>query len=71
VASFTAKLMLLVMQTDQRRQMAERAAADARQYDIHRTAAIVLEQYEALVARAQRPMRRWSGLAQSMRNILP
>jgi 1,2-diacylglycerol 3-alpha-glucosyltransferase len=71
VAAFTAKLMLLVMNTGMRRQMAERAATDARQYDIHRTAGLVLEQYEALVARARRPMRRWSGLAQSVRNILP
>jgi putative endonuclease len=28
---------------------------------------MVLEQYEALVARAQRPMRRWSGVAQSVK----
>jgi glycosyltransferase involved in cell wall biosynthesis len=71
VAAFTAKLMLLVTNTEARRQMAARAAEDAKQYDIQRTAAVVLEQYEALVAQRVRPMRRWSGLAQRMKNMLP
>jgi 1,2-diacylglycerol 3-alpha-glucosyltransferase len=71
VAAFTAKLMLLVMQPDFRRQLAARAAADASQYDIHRTAAVVMAQYEALVAQSVRPMRRWSGVAQQVRKMLP
>ena len=71
VAAFTAKLMLLVMQRDLRLKLAAQAAEDAEQYDIQRTAAVVLQQYEQLVARSARPMRRWSGLAQRVRHILP
>lgn len=70
VAAFTAKLMLLVMNTEARRAMAARAQSDALQYDINRTAAAVLQQYERLVAQAQRPARRWPGLRHSVRQIL-
>jgi 1,2-diacylglycerol 3-alpha-glucosyltransferase len=71
VAAFTAKLMLLVMQRDLRLKLAAQAAEDAEQYDIQRTAAVVLQQYEQLVANSARPMRRWSGLAQRVRHMLP
>jgi 1,2-diacylglycerol 3-alpha-glucosyltransferase len=70
LAAFTAKLMLLVVNTEARRAMAERAEADALQYDINRTVAVVLEQYERLVTHARRPLRRWSLLSQSVRNML-
>ncbi len=70
LASFTAKLMLLVMDTEARQRLAAQAAADARQYDIHRTAGLVLEQYEALLANRVRHVRRWSVLAQRLREKL-
>ena len=71
VAAFTAKMMLLVLNTEERKKMAAKASEDARQYDIERTAAMVLEHYERLIAQSARPMRRWSGLAQRVRHILP
>ena len=70
LASFTAKLMLLVMDADLRQRMAARAVEDALQYDIHRTAAVVLEQYEALMASHVRRVRRWSALARRLRDKL-
>jgi glycosyltransferase involved in cell wall biosynthesis len=70
LAAFTAKMMLLVMNTEARRTMAARAEADALQYDIHRTAAAVLQHYERLVAQAPGRVRRWPGFRQSVREFL-
>jgi glycosyltransferase involved in cell wall biosynthesis len=71
LAAFTAKMMRLVMEPATRRRMAERALEASRLYDINRTAALVLAEYEQLVARSEQRLRRWSGLGQRLRRLLP
>jgi glycosyltransferase involved in cell wall biosynthesis len=71
LAAFTAKLMRLVMEPDTRRRMAEQAALQAEQYDINRTARLVLAEYERLAAAATQRLRHWSSFGQRLRNLLP
>jgi glycosyltransferase involved in cell wall biosynthesis len=71
LAAFTAKLMRIVLEPETRRRMASRAQDSARQYDIQRTARLVLAEYEQLVGRQTQRLRGWSGVGQRLRRILP
>jgi glycosyltransferase involved in cell wall biosynthesis len=71
LAAYTAKLMRIVLEPDARRRMAARAQASARQYDINRTARLVLAEYERLLGHHTQRLRGWSGFGQRLRNILP
>jgi glycosyltransferase involved in cell wall biosynthesis len=71
LAAFTAKLMRIVLEPEARRHMAGRAHESARQYDLERTARLVLAEYEQLIGHHTQRMRTWSGLGQRLRRILP
>jgi 1,2-diacylglycerol 3-alpha-glucosyltransferase len=71
LAVFTAKLVRLVMEPDLRRALAAEALESCRQYDIHRTAALVLREYERLAGQRTMRMRGWSGVSQRLRQWRP
>lgn len=71
MAAFTAKLMLMVMETEHRKRMAARAAESALTYDIHRTARLVLAEYERLAAESVRAQPRWLRLRQMLQKVFP
>lgn len=56
LAEFTAQMVRLMLDADQRKTLSEQARKDADQYDIERAASMLLEQYEQL--RTRRPRRR-------------
>jgi glycosyltransferase involved in cell wall biosynthesis len=71
LAAFTAKLMRIVLEPEARRRMAGRAQDSARQYDLQRTARLVLAEYEQVVGRQTQRLRGWSGFSRRLRRILP
>jgi glycosyltransferase involved in cell wall biosynthesis len=71
VAAFTAKLMRIVLEPETRRRMAGRAHESAHQYDLQRTARLVLAEYEQVVGRQTQRLRGWSGVGQRLRRMLP
>ena len=71
LAAFTAKLMHLVLDADLRRRCAAGAQASAQQYDLNRTARLVLAEYERLAARPPVRASRWHKVRQQLRELLP
>jgi len=71
MAAFTAKLMRLVMEKDTRQRLGARARETAQTYDINKTAAQVLAEYERLVEENVRQLRGWAGFRQRVRNLFP
>ena len=71
LAVFTAKLVRLVMEPALRRGLAEKALESSRQYDIHRTAQLVLAEYERLAGHRTQRLRGWSGVGQRLRQLWP
>ncbi len=56
---FTARLMRLVLDDKQRRQMSEAASADAEQYSIERTMQMLLDRYQLVVDRSRSRRLKW------------
>jgi glycosyltransferase involved in cell wall biosynthesis len=71
VAEFTAKMIKLVLEADLRHKMASQAAELAKAYDINRTSAALLKEYERLTVETQRRLQGWAGVKQRIRNWLP
>ncbi|MCC6187804.1 MAG: glycosyltransferase [Anaerolineales bacterium] len=71
LAAYTAKLMRIVLEPETRRRMAERARESAQQYDIQRTARLVLAEYEQLAGRQIHGQPGRSGVGRRLRQILP
>lgn len=75
LAAFTAKLMRLVLDAELRQRMAGRALESAQQYDLNRTARLVLTEYERLAARPPARASRWHSvrrqLQDQLRELLP
>ncbi len=71
LATFTAKLVRLVLKPDLRRALAQQAAESSRQYDINRTAALLLREYERLAGQRTERWRGWAGVGQRLRQWLP
>jgi 1,2-diacylglycerol 3-alpha-glucosyltransferase len=71
LAAFTAKLMRLVLDAELRHKMAARAVETAQQYDLNRTAHLVLAEYERLLARPPVRRSRWLAVRQNLRDLLP
>ncbi len=71
LAAFTAKLMRLILDSDLRRRMAAKALESAQQYDLNRTARLVLTEYERLAARPPKRASRWHTVRQQLRELLP
>jgi len=71
LAVFTAKLVRLVMEPDLRRVLAREALETSKQYDIQRTAGLVLREYERLASQRTQRMRGWSGVSQRLRQLWP
>jgi glycosyltransferase involved in cell wall biosynthesis len=70
-AAFTAKLMRLVLDPELRQRMAAKALESAQQYDLNRTARLVLTEYERLAARPPKRPSRWHTVRQQLRDLLP
>jgi glycosyltransferase involved in cell wall biosynthesis len=71
LAAFTAKLMRLVLDAELRRRFAANALESSRQYDLNRTARLVLAEYERLAARPPVRASRWHKVRQQLRELLP
>jgi 1,2-diacylglycerol 3-alpha-glucosyltransferase len=70
LAVFTAKLVRLVMDVALRQRLAEGARVSAQQYDIHRTVALLLQEYERLLVSGARRRRGFAGVMQRLRQRL-
>jgi 1,2-diacylglycerol 3-alpha-glucosyltransferase len=70
LAVFTAKLVRLVMDADLRKRLADGARLSAQQYDINRTATILLDEYVRLVAHGARRRPGLAGVMQRLRKRL-
>jgi 1,2-diacylglycerol 3-alpha-glucosyltransferase len=71
LAVFTAKLVRLVMEPELRSRLAEQALVSSYQYDINRTAALVLREYERLAGQRTQRLHGWSGVSQRLHHWLP
>ena len=71
LATFTAKLIRLVLEPDLRGTLARQATESSRQYDINRTAALVLREYERLAGRRTKRLRGWAAVGQRLQRWLP
>ncbi|MCC7360395.1 MAG: glycosyltransferase [Anaerolineales bacterium] len=71
LAAFTAKLMRLVLDAGLRRSCAAHALESSRQYDLNRTARLVLAEYERLAARPPQRASRWHQMRRQLRDLLP
>ena len=71
LAEFSAKLMRLVMEPELRHKFAANAKVLAQNYDINRTATMMLHEYERLTANKQRRLHGWSRVRQRLRKFLP
>lgn len=71
LAAFTAKLMVLVTETEARQRMALRARESALAYDIHTTARVVLAEYERLAIEHADRMPRWLKFRQELQKLFP
>jgi glycosyltransferase involved in cell wall biosynthesis len=71
LAVFTAKLVRLVMDAGLRRALAVQARLSAQQFDIQRTSALLLAEYERLAGQRTQRRRGWSSVRQRLRRWLP
>ena len=71
LADFTAKMVRLVLDRDLRRALAEQALVSSQQFDIRRTAALVLREYERLAGQRTPRRRGWPGVGQRLPHLLP
>lgn len=71
LAVYTAKMVRLVMEPDMRRGLAQQALESSRQYDINRTAGLLLSEYQRLAGQRTQPLRGWPGIGQRIRQWLP
>jgi glycosyltransferase involved in cell wall biosynthesis len=70
LATFTARLVRLVMQPELRRAMSAKARESAQRYDIRRTAGLLLAEYERLAAQKPRRAETTRSQAQRLRQWL-
>jgi glycosyltransferase involved in cell wall biosynthesis len=70
LAAFTAKLTRLVLDGDLRHRLAANALDSAQQYDLNRTARLVLAEYERLHAQPTERDSRWIDMRQQLRDLL-
>jgi 1,2-diacylglycerol 3-alpha-glucosyltransferase len=71
LAAFAAKLMRIVMEPHTRQRLAAGALATSKQYDVRRTAGLVMAEYERLVGANQTGVGRWSAAGRHVRKLLP
>lgn len=71
LAAFTAKLMVMVTETEARQRMAARARESALAYDINTTARLVLAEYERLTVEHAGRMPRWLKFRQELQKLFP
>lgn len=71
IAAFTAKLMVLVTDSEARQRMAARARESAAAYDINTTVRLVLAEYERLAVEHAEKMPRWLKFRQELQKLFP